>query len=221
MNSGIAQPHNENERLQNCSGQNTKPDTTHEVYADNNLVQRSRIGDLAAFEELFRRHQKRIYSIAMYLLQDENEAADATQDVFVKAYESLDRLKADAAFVTWLKAITVNLCRDFLRRRRRLRIDSLDSTIEHEDGSHAQADLPDESGNPAVLLDQKTMQEIVRKAVGSLSQDYREVVTLFYVDGKDVAEIAKMLNCPVGTVKARLSRARAELKRKLECYVKQ
>lgn len=221
MNSEIVQPHNDNERLQDCSAQNTKPDVTNETYADNDLVQRSRIGDLAAFEELFRRHQKRIYSIAMYLLQDENEAADAAQDVFVKAYESLDKLKADAAFVTWLKTITVNLCRDVLRRRRRLRVDSLDAKIELENGNPIQADLPDESGNPAVLLDQKTTQEIVRKAVGSLSQDYREVVTLFYVDGKDVAGIAKMLNCPVGTIKARLSRARAELKRKLERYVKQ
>jgi len=214
------QPRAGDARLQKCSAENASSDATGVVYVDNDLVRRVRRGDKGAFEELFNRHQKRVYNIALRMLGDEAEAADATQEAFVRAYQSIGKLSSDAAFVTWLKALTVNLCRDLLRKRGAIRTESIDAPTATDDGGHIQRELPDWSGNPAELLDKKQMRETVARAIDSLSPDYREVVTLFYVDGSSVAEIAKITNAPVGTIKARLSRARAELKRKLESYVR-
>ena len=187
---------------------------------DNELALRARQGDLAAFEQLFKLHQKRVYNIALQMLRDETEAADATQDVFVKAYRSISDLASEAAFVTWLKTIAVNVCRDIVRKRGHVRLESLDARVEASDGSQMDNEVADWSTNPERTLDKKQTRELVQKAISSLSPDYREVVTLFYVDGADVAEIAKVTGCPTGTVKSRLSRAREMLKRKLECYVR-
>lgn len=196
------------------------PDNNPAVYIDNELVQRTRCGDVKAFEELFNRHHKRVYNIALQMLKDESEAADATQEVFVKAYSSINNLKSDAAFVTWLKTMTVNKCRDIIRKRGNVRVESLDVPIETKDGGTVNTEVADWTNNPEKSLDKKQTREMVQKAICSLTPDYCEVVTLFYIDGADIAEIARILNCPVGTIKSKLSRARAELKRKLECYVK-
>ena len=84
-----------------------------------------------AFGQLFHRYHKRIFNIAMHVLQNESDAADATQEVFVRAYHSISTLKSDAAFVTWLKTMTINRCRDILRKRKREKLDSLDSAVEN------------------------------------------------------------------------------------------
>lgn len=212
------QPKADGIRLQNCA--ENAPADADVAYVDNDLVRRTKRGDKDAFEELFNRHQKRVYNIALRMLGDETEAADATQEIFVRAYRSIGKLSSDAAFVTWLKTMAVNLCRDLLRKRGTVRIQSLDAAIEMSDGGHVQSEVADWSGNPEMLLDKKQTSEIVGRAIDSLSADYREVVTLYYVDGSDIAEIAKVTGRPAGTIKSQLSRARAELKRKLEHYVK-
>lgn len=214
------QPKAGDARLQECSAENAPPDAAAgTVYVDNDLVRRFRRGDVSAFEELFNRHQKRVYNIALRVLGNESEAADATQEVFVRVYQSIGKLSSDAAFVVWLKTLTVNLCRDMLRKRGRLKIQSLDASIETNDGEHIQTEVADWSDSPETRLGEKQMREIVASAIDSLPPDYREVVTLFYIDGSEVAEIAKIVGSPEGTVKSRLSRARAILKRKLESYV--
>lgn len=186
------------------------------AHVDNDLVRRTREGDVTAFEELFARHQRRVYNICLQILSDEAEAADVTQDVFVRAYKSIKNLKSDAAFVVWLKTLTVNMCRDVLRKRVRTPgVQSLDKMIETNDGDCLQREIEDWSHNPERTMDKRETCEIVQSAISSLSPDYREVVTLFYVDGAEVNDIAKTLNSPVGTIKSRLARARAELKRKL------
>ena len=191
------------------------------AYIDNDLVRRTREGDVRAFEELFERHNKRIYNISLQMLSNESDAADATQEVFVRAYRSVDKLKSNAAFVSWLKTLAVNVCRDALRKRMRSGTESLDAPMETSDGGSLQREIEDWSGNPERLLTKKHTRQSVQDAVSTLSPDYREVIALFYVDGAAVDGIAKMLNCPVGTVKSRLARARAELKRKLAHLVEQ
>ena len=164
---------------------------------DNDLVHRARKGDVGAFEELFRRHQKRVYNISFQMLSDETEAADATQEVFVRAYRSITRLKSDAAFVTWLKTLTVNLCRDVLRKRKRaVRVESLDKPLDTDEGSRLQPEIEDWSANPEQLLGKKEVRETVQTAVTSLSPEYREVISLFYVDGAEVTETAKRWVAP-------------------------
>lgn len=214
------QPKRSDARLLKCSAKSASSGPSDAVYLDNDLVRRTRGGDSSASEELFSRHHKAIYNIALRMLEDETEAADATQEVFVRAYQSISKLSSDAAFVTRLETVATNHFRDLLRKRKTLKADSLDAVIEMGDGSRVQPEVADWSGNPEMLLDKKRTYEIVAKAIDSLSPDYREVVTLFYVDGSDVAEIAAIVGSPVGTVKARLSRARTELRRKLEPYLK-
>lgn len=220
MTAEFLQPKADAARLQKCSAEDAPSGAAEAVYVDNDLVRRFRLGEVGAFEQLFSRHHKAIYNIALRMLRNETEAADATQEVFVRAFQSIRKLSSDAAFVTWLKTMAMNYCRDLLRKRKTQKTDSLDCAIEMCDGGHVQLQLADWTGNPEMLLDRKQTCEIVAKAIDSLSPNYREVVTLFYVDGSDVAEIARIVGSPVGTIKARLSRARAELKRKLQPLVK-
>lgn len=196
-------------------------DDTKVTYVDNDLVRRTREGDTGAFEVLFERHQKRVYNICYQMLSDEHEAADTTQDVFVRAYRSIGSLKSDAAFNVWIKTLAVNACRDALRKRMRTRVESLDAPVRTNSGDTLDREIVDWSDNPERAFNKKDMQQTIQKAIGSLSQEYREVVALYYIDSREVAEIARVLNCPVGTIKSRLARARAELKRKLAHLVEQ
>ena len=219
MRRKFLQPNNVDARPLNCSAQGTTTGDTDSVHVDNELARRAQKGDTAAFEELFKRRHKKVYNIALRMLENEADAADATQETFVRAYKSMNRLVASEAFVTWLKRTAVNICRDALRKRGKVKLESLDAPLIGEDGSSARREIPDSSSDPGDLVVTKSMQETVQKAISSLRPDYREVVTLFYVDGADIAEISRITGSPQGTVKSRLSRARAELKRKLECYV--
>lgn len=218
MESKIPQPTTADNRLNDCV-ENAQPSGSATGIVDNTLVTRAVQGDQAAFEELFKLYHKKIYSIAYQILGDETEAADATQDVFIKAHASLASLKSDAAFVTWLKTATVNKCRDVIRKRKRAKTESLDSPIACEDGNCTTREIADNSDGPEDALVARDLKESVRRAISSLQPDYREVVALFYIDGADISEIAKITGSPVGTIKSRLSRARAQLKRKLEGYV--
>lgn len=219
MERRFLQPNRGDARPLNCSATDSPTRDGDPVYLDNELARRAQKGDVAAFEELFNRHQKRVYNIALRMLRDESESADATQEVFVRAYKSIDKLVSGEAFVTWLKTMTINICRDALRKRPQVRLESLDAPVRCDDGSSASREIADWSSDPSGLAMTRSLQELVHKAISSLQPDYREVVTLFYMDGADIAEISKVTGSPEGTVKSRLSRARAELKRKLECYV--
>ena len=219
MNLRFLQPNRAYTRPSNCIAQEATDGDADRVYVDNELARRSQQGDLTAFEELLGRHHKRVYNIALRMLEDETDAADATQDTFVRAYRSIDRLASGEAFVSWLKTLTINICRDALRRRPKVKVESLDAPVFCEDGSSTCREIADRSSDPGESVIARSLQETVQKAICSLQPDYREVVTLFYIDGSDVAEIARVTGSPQGTVKSRLSRARAELKRKLECYV--
>lgn len=219
MKPKFLQPNRVHARPFNCSAQETTDRATDSVYVDNEIARRAQRGELAAFEELFTRHHKRVYNIAMRMLENDTDAADATQEVFVRVYKSIDRLVSGEAFVTWLKTMTINICRDALRKRPKVRMESLDAPVQCEDGSSACREIADWSSDPSDSAMTRVLQESVQKAISSLQPDYREVVTLFYIDGADVAEISRITGSPQGTVKSRLSRARAELKRKLECYV--
>ncbi len=145
--------------------------------------------------------------------------ADATQEVFVKAYASIGKLASDEAFVTWLKTITINICRDVLRKRGKVRFESLDAPVRCQDGSLGCREIADSSTDPGKAAATRNLRELVRKAICSLEPHYREVVTLFYIDGADIAEISRITAAPQGTVKCRLSRARAILRRKLGWFV--
>jgi RNA polymerase sigma-70 factor, ECF subfamily len=181
-------------------------------------VRRAQEGDVRAFEQLFQQYHRGIYNTIYQMTHNDADAADLTQEVFVRAYRALPRLQTPEAFTSWLYRIAVNLSRNWLRDRGRVRIESLEVPGEEgEEGSTRE--IADPSGDPAALAQTRDMQERVQKAIAGLSPDHRQVVMLHHIEGMPVEEIARVMGCSIGTVKSRLSRARENLKRKLAGYV--
>jgi len=187
--------------------------------ADALLVQRARAGDMTAFESLFQKYQKPIYNMLLRMLRSTDDAADLTQDTFIKAYRALGSLREEAIFYPWLRQIAVNLARNQWKRAGRVRISSLDETQSTDEGEELARELPDWSGNPETLAQDEELRRKIETAVSTLSPDHRTVVTLHHLEGMPVADIAQLLGISVGTVKSRLSRARDQLHRKLSAYV--
>jgi len=183
------------------------------------LLQKARGGDNKAFEEIFHLYERRIYNLIYQMIGNADQAADLTQDVFLRVLKGLKDLRVDEAFNSWIYRVAVNMCRDHIRRVRPVRIDSLDQGRSQDDEDGGTIEIPDWSGNPENLVELDEMQGAVRRAVAALPEHYRSVVVLYHLQGKAVAEIASILGCRIGTVKSRLSRGRDELKRRLENYV--
>jgi RNA polymerase sigma-70 factor (ECF subfamily) len=182
-------------------------------------VRRAQAGDLKAFEELFSQYQRGIYNAIYQMVRSESDAADLTQDVFVRAYRALPRLQSPEAFPSWLYRIALNLSRNFIRDTTRVRTESLDRAYDEDEEGSGPREIADSSGDPGGIAQTRDMQERVRRAVATLSPDHRLVITLHHLQDMPVEEIARVMNCSVGTVKSRLSRARDHLRRKLASLV--
>ncbi|MHB1001226.1 MAG: RNA polymerase sigma factor [Armatimonadota bacterium] len=187
--------------------------------ADACLVENTRNGDIAAFEALFNKYHKRIYNLIYRMVGNEQDAGDLTQEVFIRVYNSMQNLRSDLSFYAWLRTVAVNICRDHYRKiGRTIKADSLDEKIV-VNGGEIDREVEDWTYNPELLMEKKDVRNAVNRAVDTLSVEHKEVIVLHHIEGMDVADIAKQLGIPVGTVKSRLARARDELKRKLGHYV--
>ena len=166
-------------------------------------------GDANAFETLVLEYEKNVYNIALRMTGNSEDAADMTQEAFIKAYNSLQSFRGDSKFSVWLYRIVSNVCLDFLRSRNRRPTVSL--SVEDDDGEDAQLDVADESQSPELLLDRKLTRESVRRGLDSLPPDYRQILLLREIQGLSYDEIAQALGLEVGTVKSRIFRARKRL----------
>ena len=174
------------------------------------LVARARRGELAAFNLLVLRHQDAAYGLALRFLRDRQAAEDATQEAFLRAYRALGRFEGER-FRAWLLAIVANAARDELRRRRRRPQSSLDAARGGDDGG-ARLDPPDPGPTPEGVALHGELRAALERALGELPEDWRLVVVLSDVHGLSYEEVAAAAGVPVGTVKSRLSRARARLR---------
>lgn len=181
--------------------------------ADGELVVRSQTGDREAFAELVGRYQSRIFNFTYRLLHHREEAQDATQEVFLRAFRGLGRYSPTQSFAAWLYAIANNLCID-LARRRRLRTLSL-SPPASEDESGVQYDVPDGKNDPALLFASAETQRAIERAIAELPYKYRVVTVLRHIQGLSYQEISEVTGQPEGTVKAQIFRARRILREKL------
>ena len=173
----------------------------------------------SAFTALVDAHYRRTYGLIYRMVRSEQDAADLTQEVFVRVYKALGRLRAEGAAGAWIRRIATNLCLDYLRKRNSLpSFSSIDANFQSESDSQASWDLADPSGEPDRLFDTAESSRVLHKAIDALSDDYRIVVILHHIEEMRVEEIAEVLKVPSGTIKSRLSRARKELKRKLIPY---
>jgi RNA polymerase sigma-70 factor (ECF subfamily) len=178
---------------------------------DSRLIQECLRGRREAYATLVRKYQDRLYNTVFRITGNAEDARDLVQDAFVQAYRALERFQGDAAFYTWLYRIAVNAAISHKRRQkvmasleagsRGLSFDPADET--------AQAD-------PSGRLDQDDRDRQVREALDGLPSEYRAVLVMKEIDGHKYETIANMLNCPIGTVRSRLHRARLELRDRLK-----
>ena len=166
-------------------------------------------GDANAFETLVLEYEKNVYNIALRMTGNSEDAADMTQEAFIKAYNSLSGFRGDSKFSVWLTRIVSNLCLDFMRSRNRRPTVSL--SMEDEDGEDVQLDIADSSQSPEELLERSLTRESVRRGLQSLPEDYREILLLREIQGLSYDEIAAALDIEVGTVKSRIFRGRKKL----------
>ena len=169
------------------------------------LVERAQTGDRQAFGQLVQLYQDRIFSALVGLLGCREEARDAAQDAFVQAWRKLDAFRGDALFYTWLYRIAMN--QGLSRRRRRRATVSVDRQKED-----AGVEPIDPTSDPGQAIDSAEQVAVVRAAVAELADEHRQIIVLREMEGLAYEDIAETLQLPVGTVRSRLFRARAQLK---------
>lgn len=176
------------------------------------LVQRAAEGDSAAFETLVERYQQQVFNLALRMVNSRADAEDLAQEAFIRAWRALPSFHQSAQFSTWLYRLTSNICIDFLRAQKRRKVVSLTMLQDDED---KQWDLPDGDPLPEQRMIDREEREALGRAFRALDPDYRQVLTLRIVNGCSYQEIGEILNLPEGTVKSRLSRAREQLRKKM------
>ena len=186
------------------------------------LVRRCLAGDAAAWEEIVRVHNRRIYNLCYRFTGSTHDAEDLTQEVFIKVYRTLKSYESSkGGFVTWISTLTRNLLVDHYRSQRQERLtDPLEAAADDESLSLAER-LPDSAPSPEFRVGQQDRQLMVHGALQQLSPELREAVILRDLQDMDYREIAKVLKVPEGTVKSRINRGRTELARLLERTYKQ
>jgi RNA polymerase sigma-70 factor, ECF subfamily len=163
------------------------------------LIERYLRGDLAAFDELMRAHEDRVFGVCMRMMRDREAALDATQDTFLTVFRKADRYQAEAAFSTWLYRVAVNTCYDHLRRTQRRRTEPLPEGLDPRDRATESQ------------LDSVELRPDVESALMQLSPEFRAAIVLVDMHGLSLEQAADALAVPTGTVKSRLFRARRQL----------
>ena len=172
---------------------------------DQQLVQRAQRGDPRAFDLLVLKYQGRIGALVSRYINDPGEVEDVTQEAFIKAYRALDKFRGDSAFYTWLYRIASNAAKNHLVAKGRR--PGADATIEDAEGFE-QADLISESSTPEAVLMSEELAQVVTEAMDALPEELRAALTPREFEGLSYDDIAAVLECPVGTVRSRIFRAR-------------
>jgi RNA polymerase sigma-70 factor (ECF subfamily) len=182
------------------------------------LVNRARRGDLAAYDDLVRRYQERIYATIYHMTSNHEDANDLAQEAFIKAFQALKSFKGGSSFYTWVYRIAVNKTINFLKQRRnraQMSLDDLDFNAEHDPDLVA---LISEK-TPRREVNLAELQEKLNAAMQKLSEPHRLAVVLHDVQGLSHEEIAKIMDCNIGTVRSRLFYARQQLQAYLSDYL--
>lgn len=185
--------------------------------SDDELVRRAQRGKTEAFEELVRRYEQKVYNITYRLLGNEEDATEALQDTFLRAYRSISRFKFKSSFYTWLYRIATNVSLTKLRRRKTQETVSLDEPIKNTDD--LKYDIPDSRSTPEQAFEQKRLRERLQEAIAKLPEEYRTVVVMRDLEGLSNEEVSATLGITVPAVKSRLHRGRMALREQLARYL--
>jgi RNA polymerase sigma factor (sigma-70 family) len=183
------------------------------------LVSRARKGDLSAYDDLVRRYQERIYATLYHMTSNHDDANDLAQDAFIKAFQALKSFKGGSSFYTWVYRIAVNKTINFLKQRKNrtaMSLNDLDFNAEHDPDLVAL--VSDKTPRREAGLAE--LQVKLNEALQKLSEPHRLVVTLHDVQGLSHEEIAKIMECNIGTVRSRLFYARQQMQGYMQDYLK-
>lgn len=186
---------------------------------DSELVARTQAGDPDAFDELVVRYTPRLYGLVYNMTSNHEDTNDLLQDVFAKAYRSIQGFQGKSSFYTWVHSIAVNMTINFLKKRGKrvnMSLDDIDSGVQH-DPDFLEATV---SSDPRRETNLSELQQRLNEAMMKLSHDHRAVVTMFDIQGMPHAEIAKILKISEGTVRSRLFYAHRQLQNFLEEFIK-
>jgi RNA polymerase sigma-70 factor (ECF subfamily) len=183
------------------------------------LLEQARDGNPAAFSELVRRYEGKIFRLAQHITQNREDAEDVLQETFLKAYEHLDQFQGNSKFYTWIVRIAVNQALMKLRKRKTDKTVSMDETLDTGEDTVAR-EIATWDPNPEQRYSQQEMRKILEEAVDSLSPPYRAVFVLRDIDELSTEETAEALDLSIPAVKSRLLRARLQLRDKLTRHFK-
>jgi RNA polymerase sigma-70 factor (ECF subfamily) len=187
------------------------------IYSDDNLlVEKCRKGDSRAMEILIIKYQDRIYNVILKICGNTDDAAELTQDTFVKVLQNIDKFQSRSSFYTWAFRIAVNLTINYCKRNIKLGLKSIDAE-DNQNSEQTKKALKvllkdDKSADPATIAENKELADLILTAVMQLDDAHRAVIVLRDIEGMNYAQIADILNINLGTVKSRLSRARSQLR---------
>jgi len=196
----------------------TTPERQQEADADLAVIRQVQAGDVAAFDKLIRKYRERVFGVIYNLTSNREDAADLTQDAFIKAFQAVNRFQGHCSFFTWLYKIAVNTALSHLRKNKMRSFFSLEKI--NEEGGNAQVleQLTDKKG-----ADRDTylheLQEKLNEGMLKLSIPHRTVITLYEIDGLSHSEIAEIMGCSEGTVRSRLHYAKQFLQGELGSYI--
>ncbi len=196
-----------------------KPAVSSAPADESNLIRRAQKGDLAAYDELIKRNQERIYATIYHMTSNHEDANDLAQETFIKAYQALKSFKGGASFYTWVYRIAVNKTINFLKQRNRrvqMSLNEVDFNVENDPDLVAL--VSDKTPRRAAGLNE--LSEKLNAALLKLSESHRLAVVLHDVQGLPHEEIAKIMGCNIGTVRSRLFYARQQLQAYLSDYLK-
>src|SRR5438105_3745490 len=177
-------------------------DKDHSSAEDPALVKAAQQGDMGAFEELVARHRDKIYARAFSMMRNEEEALDLSQEAWVKGWQRLKQFQGESSFGTWMTRIIINLCLDQLRKQKRQRTESIEAMDEESGGVERQ--MPVITVNPTAGLERGELRQRIDKALSQLSYEHRTVLILHEFEEMEYKEIAKTMDCSIGTVMSRL-----------------
>lgn len=178
---------------------------------DRELAERAKQGDQSAFEQLVLDNQNRVYSLALRLCGDREEAADLAQEAFVRAWQGLQSFQGESSFATWVYRLTTNVCIDHLRRRKRR--EGVEPAVSLDDGESGWAEPVDWEGDPQLRLERSERGQALARGLARLPDWQRRALVLRELSGLSYQEISDALDLDLGTVKSRIARARLSLRK--------
>lgn len=194
------------------------PERQREADADLVVVRQVQAGDVAAFDRLIVKYRERVFGVIYNLVANREDAADLSQDTFIKAFQAINRFQGGCSFFTWLYKIAVNTTLSHLRKNRMRSFFSLEKLSEEGGNAQIIEQLTDKQGaDRGTYL--RELQEKLNEALQKLSIPHRTVITLFEIDGLSHSEVAEVMGCSEGTVRSRLHYAKQFLQGELAKYL--